>query len=127
MFQSANAAAASAQADKKKSAKSGNKHTVEATADDTEGTSKVGEEPAPESKKASESVDYGASQLHEFSQVITFAAVLLKCTANAVATHFELFFSIWIYWSFWALCCASRIWRPESRSNCNHIFFVLLG
>ncbi|CAD6242715.1 unnamed protein product [Miscanthus lutarioriparius] len=64
----ANAAAATAQADKKKSAKAGNKHTVEATADDTEGTSKVDEEPAPESKKASESADYGASQLHEFSQ-----------------------------------------------------------
>ncbi|KAG0534451.1 hypothetical protein BDA96_04G281500 [Sorghum bicolor] len=65
----ANAATATAQADKKKSAKAGNKHTVDATADDTEGTSKVDEEPAPESKKASESADYGASQLHEFSQV----------------------------------------------------------
>lgn len=43
---------------------------VQATADDTEGTSKADEEPAPESKKASESADYGASQLHEFSQVI---------------------------------------------------------
>jgi len=85
LFQSANATAATAQADKKKSAKAGNKHTVEVTADDTEGTSKVDEEPAPESKKASESTDYGASQLHEFSQVIPFAAVL--CTANAVATH----------------------------------------
>ncbi|CAD6249767.1 unnamed protein product [Miscanthus lutarioriparius] len=64
----ANATAATAQTDKKKSAKAGNKHTVEVTADDTEGTSKVDEEPAPESKKASESTDYGASQLHEFSQ-----------------------------------------------------------
>ncbi|WVZ73984.1 hypothetical protein U9M48_022225 [Paspalum notatum var. saurae] len=63
-----NAATATPQPDKKKSAKAGNKHTVEATADDTEGTSKADEEPAPESKRASESADYGASQLHKFSQ-----------------------------------------------------------
>jgi len=54
---------------KKKSSKARNKHTVEASADDTEGTSKVVEEPAPESKRVSESADYDASQLHEFSQV----------------------------------------------------------
>ncbi|KAK3158884.1 hypothetical protein QOZ80_2AG0142890 [Eleusine coracana subsp. coracana] len=62
----ANADAAT-QANKKKAVKAGTKHTVEATADDTEGTSKA-EEPATESKRASESADYGASQLHEFSQ-----------------------------------------------------------
>jgi len=114
LFQSANATAATAQADKKKSAKAGNKHTVEATADDTEGTSKVDEEPAPESKKASESADYGASQLHEFSQVIPFAAVLCTahmycqcCSYTCLQAIFELLFSIWIYWSFWAMCCAS--------------------
>lgn len=65
----ANAGAATAQAEKKKSSKARNKHTVEASADDTEGTSKVVEEPAPESKRVSESADYDASQLHEFSQV----------------------------------------------------------
>uniref|UniRef100_A0A804PM71 Uncharacterized protein n=1 Tax=Zea mays TaxID=4577 RepID=A0A804PM71_MAIZE len=64
----ANAATVTAQADKKKTAKAGNKHTLEATADGTEGTSKVDEEPAPESKRASESAEYGASQLHQFSQ-----------------------------------------------------------
>lgn len=64
----ANATAATAQTDKKKAAKTGSKHMVQATADDTEGTSKADEEPAPESKRASESADYGASQLHEFSQ-----------------------------------------------------------
>ncbi|XP_062220088.1 nuclear matrix constituent protein 1a-like [Phragmites australis] len=63
----ANAAAATAQADKKKAAKAGSKHTVEATGDGTEGTSKV-EEPAAGSKRASESADYGASQLHDFFQ-----------------------------------------------------------
>jgi len=65
----ANATAATVQTDKKKAAKAGSKHKVEATADDTEGTSKAVEEPAPESKRASEPADYGASQLHEFSQV----------------------------------------------------------
>jgi hypothetical protein len=81
LFQSANAATVTAQADKKKTAKARNKHTLEATADDTEGTSKVDEEPAPESKRASESAEYGASQLHQFSQVIIpFAAVF--CTAH---------------------------------------------
>jgi hypothetical protein len=64
----ANATAATVQTDKKKAAKAGKKHKVEAPADDTEGTSKAVEEPAPESKRASESADYGASQLHEFSQ-----------------------------------------------------------
>ncbi|KAJ1280670.1 hypothetical protein BS78_04G250500 [Paspalum vaginatum] len=64
----ANAATATPQPDKRKSAKAGNKHKVEATADDTEGTSKADEEPAPESKRASESADYSAPQLHEFSQ-----------------------------------------------------------
>jgi hypothetical protein len=93
LFQSANAGAATAQADKKKSSKARNKHTVEASADDTEGTSKVVEEPAPESKRVSESADYDASQLHEFSQVIPFAAdcCALYCSdvlpsANAVNT-----------------------------------------
>lgn len=69
LFQSANATAATVQTDKKKAAKAGNKHKVEAPADDAEGTSKAVEEPAPESKRVSESADYGASQLHEFSQV----------------------------------------------------------
>jgi len=64
----ANATAATVQIDKKKAAKVGSKHKVDATADDTEGTSKAVEEPAPESKRASESADYGALQLHEFSQ-----------------------------------------------------------
>ncbi|TVU28210.1 hypothetical protein EJB05_19719 [Eragrostis curvula] len=63
----ANADAATTQIDKKKAGKAGTEHTVEATANDTEGTSKI-EEPATESKRASESADYGASQLHEFSQ-----------------------------------------------------------
>ncbi|KAL6912245.1 hypothetical protein ACP4OV_001050 [Aristida adscensionis] len=64
----ANAAATSAQSDKKKAAKAGSKHTVEeATGEDTEGTSKV-EEPAVESRKASESEDHGASQLHDITQ-----------------------------------------------------------
>uniref|UniRef100_A0A0A9DWA8 Uncharacterized protein n=1 Tax=Arundo donax TaxID=35708 RepID=A0A0A9DWA8_ARUDO len=40
---------------------------VEPSGDDTEGTSKA-EEPAAGSKRASESADYGASQLHDFSQ-----------------------------------------------------------
>ncbi|KAL6633679.1 hypothetical protein ACP70R_026350 [Stipagrostis hirtigluma subsp. patula] len=62
-----NAAAATAQPDKKKAAKAGSKHTAEATGDDTEGTSKF-EEPAAESKRASESADDGASQQHDFSQ-----------------------------------------------------------
>jgi hypothetical protein len=44
---------------------------VQATADATEGTSKDDKEPAPESKLASESADYGTSQLHEFSEVIS--------------------------------------------------------
>ncbi|KAF8750154.1 hypothetical protein HU200_012403 [Digitaria exilis] len=61
----ANATAATT--NKKKAAK-GSKHTVQAVADDTEGTSKADEEPAPE-KGASESADYGASQLQESSQV----------------------------------------------------------
>ena len=45
--------------------KTGRKQAIEATADDTEITSKV-EEPAAGSKRASESAD-GASQLQEFS------------------------------------------------------------
>jgi hypothetical protein len=79
LCQSANADAAT-QADKKIIAKAGIKHTVEATADDTEGTSKV-EEPGAESKMASESADYGASQLHKLSQVSCFICVLL-CTID---------------------------------------------
>ncbi|XP_062222236.1 nuclear matrix constituent protein 1a-like isoform X2 [Phragmites australis] len=63
----ANAAATTVQADKRKAAKAGSKDTVEAAADDTEGISKV-VEPATGSKRASDSADYGASQLHEFSQ-----------------------------------------------------------
>ncbi|CAN6274719.1 unnamed protein product [Urochloa humidicola] len=64
----ANATAATAQTDKKKAAKTGSRHMVQTTADDSEGTSKAVEEPAPESKRASGSADYGGSQLHEFSQ-----------------------------------------------------------
>lgn len=60
--------AKAAPTDKKKAAKTGKRQTVEATADDTEGTSKA-EEPAA-SKRASESAD-GASQLQEFSQAET--------------------------------------------------------
>jgi hypothetical protein len=77
LCQSANADAAT-QADKKIVAKAGIKHTVEATTNDTEGTSKV-EEPGAESKRAFESADYGASQLHELSQVFYFICVLLLC------------------------------------------------
>ncbi|XP_040377287.1 protein CROWDED NUCLEI 1 [Oryza brachyantha] len=54
-------AATAAQTNKRKAAKTGNKQTVEATIDDTEGTSKA-EEPAVESKGTSQSVD-DASQL----------------------------------------------------------------
>jgi hypothetical protein len=73
LCQSANADTA-IQVDTKIVAKAGIKHTVEATADDTEGTSKV-EEPGAECKRASESADYGASQLHELSQVSYFTSV----------------------------------------------------
>ncbi|CAL4884956.1 unnamed protein product [Urochloa decumbens] len=64
----ANATVAAAQTDKRKAAKAGSRHTVQTTADDSEGTSTAVEEPAPESKRASGSADYDGSQLHEFSQ-----------------------------------------------------------
>jgi hypothetical protein len=62
LFQSANAGAATAQADKKKSSTTRNKHTTVVAADETGGTSKVDDEFAPEGKKASEYADYVASQ-----------------------------------------------------------------
>ena len=93
LFQSANATAATVQTDKKKAAKAGSKHKVEATADDTEGTSKAVEEPAPESKRASESADYGALQLHEFSQVIP---LIYLC--SGLANPF-MAFNIWVHLS----------------------------
>jgi len=135
LFQSANATAATVQTDKKKAAKAGSKHKVEATADDTEGTSKAVEEPAPESKRASEPADYGASQLHEFSQVIPLIYLCLVLTTFTVTDVTTCLLSPILLWfsTFGYICqfvshtclfgCLAHI-GPDSIANRNLVFVL---
>lgn len=116
MLESANAATA-AQTNKRKAAKKGSKQTVEATADDTEGTSKA-EEPATGSKGASQSAD-DASQLPEYSQVRSILHCLLFCILCNTLTGFQ-YLGCMPFWveaklSFWV--CVAYTFRITANSK----------